>query len=142
MRCNDEFICVELAHRGKLHHFIGIVFGIVMTAPLNMLYMAKYYLLENEGMSMLERVYSIGLMCLTVPVWLTMFVNDGIVSFARCHKRDEIMELIQLATMKAGRKECDYVWQCWRQKSEMMFPYNYLLPMTVLYGRPTKTKIL
>eukprot|EP00483_Globobulimina_turgida_P006698 UN06708 len=30
----------------------------------------------------------------------------------------------------------EYEWKCWNQKSDIMFPFSFLLPMSVLYGQP------
>eukprot|EP01084_Bolivina_argentea_P262592 444121_1 len=133
MKCGDEFITVELGHRGGIIHFLLLVLEMVATIPALIVVQMISYVVDRHP------ICDVLLMVISTPIWATIFVHDGIVSCARSYKQTELIDLTRRATIKAnkyGHNNIAYDWKCWTENANMMFPFNYLISMTVLYGCP------
>ena len=94
----------------------------------------------------LAKVWKIACVTVTIPVWLTLFVHDGIVSCARSYTVNELMALGRAANIEAQRRRgqredggATYVWKAWRRDVNVMkmkAGFKTLIPMTFLIGLP------
>eukprot|EP01083_Nonionella_stella_P042162 114060_1 len=148
MECNDAFIMSEVILRRKyFFDFIQWPLQLTLLSPLFVVHMIINHLLcyDVNDRSVLQRIGKCLLIVITAPIWLAVFVHDGIISNARVYTEKELMELTECAKAQvkctlsdkvALKRIDDYEWKCWRQNSDMMFPLGYVAPITVLLGVP------
>eukprot|EP01084_Bolivina_argentea_P213228 362210_1 len=139
MRCNHDFIAVELVSRCSLFGFLIVTLETAITIPFLMIMQIKYFFVDQYyELSLLQKILNSLIIIISIPIWGSMFLNDSIISHARCYRENEILKLTQMANIKAKKNDIntEYEWKCWAQKSNMMFPFDFLLPMIVLYGHP------
>ena len=110
------------------------------------------FVYDDNDSNLISKIIKCILIIVTSPIWVACFIHDAIISNARCYTKDELLEMAQIATkgsvatkwkkMKANggniKKIKEYEWKCWRQNSDMVFPLNYLAPITVLLGVPKR----
>eukprot|EP00483_Globobulimina_turgida_P010468 UN10489 len=94
IKCNDEFIAVEITDRCSIFGFLLLVFKCVVIIPLLIVMQIKYYFIDQYSeLNLLQKIFKSLTIIICTPVWGAMFVNDGIMSMARCYTQDEIMDL-------------------------------------------------
>ena len=136
MECNDAFIMTEvILRRGWIFDFIQWPFQITLLSPFYMIYMIIniLFVYDEKNINLIQKIIKCILIIITSPIWVACFIHDAIISNSRCYTKEELLKMAQMASKKGNY---DYEWKCWRQNSDMIFPLNYLAPITVLLGVP------
>ncbi len=89
------------------------------------------------------RVWEIIQVTLTIPLWVTVYCHDAIISSARTYTMKQLLDMGETAQKVAekrgeGKALETYSWEAWRQPAELTWPLGYLLPLYFFIGRPKR----
>ena len=97
---------------------------------------------DEDNMHVLFKIYKILRLVITTPLWCMLYMYDGIVSNARAYLKHELINFAKIAQSEIedmkGMKDRKYEWNVQTMASNMIFPFNYIVPLTIYTGIPQK----